>query len=91
MEINMFKQVKVNAKTIKVHCKVSDSFSGGIYDQDGQELLDIDHDYVPPFFPEGGGDYLILDIDLDTGFIKNWEAPAAEEIQDYIKAMQEDA
>lgn len=37
---------------------------------------------VPDFFPgEHYGDYLILNIDLETGQIKNWKKPAATDIE----------
>lgn len=30
------------------------------------------------------GDYVILDIDLDTGKILNWKPPTAEQIEEWI-------
>jgi hypothetical protein len=38
--------------------------------------------YVPDFFPdEHYGDYVILDIDADTGQILNWKKPTAKDLE----------
>jgi hypothetical protein len=85
MEINMTKPVKVQAKTFKVHIKCRDGFQGDLVDQDGQILKEYEG-YVPSFFPgEHYGDYLILDIDLDTGTITNWKKLKPEQIEEFIK------
>lgn len=84
MEINITKPVKVNAKTLKLHMKVRDQFEADLVDQDGETLKEYEG-YVPEFMPgEHYGDYLILDIDIDTGVIKNWKAPSAEQVQEFI-------
>jgi hypothetical protein len=86
MEINQLKQVKVNAKTLKVHVKVTDRFGGELVDQDGITIFKFDDTYVPDFFPgDHYGDYLILDIDIDTGMITNWVKPTALQIEEAIK------
>jgi len=86
VEINQLKQVKVNAKTLKIHCKVTDRFQYSIEDADGQVLHEQDDGYVPDFMPgQHYGDYVILDIDLDTGVVKNWRTPSAEQIEQAIK------
>jgi hypothetical protein len=36
------------------------------------------------------GDYIILDIDIDTGVIKNWKKPTKEVIKEWIKANDDD-
>ncbi len=85
MEINITKPVKVQARTFKVHIKCRDGFTGDLLDQDGQILKEY-KGYVPSFFPgEHYGDYLILDIDLDTGMITNWKNIYPEQIEDFIK------
>lgn len=86
MEIDQVKTVKVNAKTLKIHLKVTDRFSASLLDQDGQTLHDQDDGYVPGFMPgQHYGDYVILDIDIDTGMVTNWKKPSAEQIQEWIK------
>jgi hypothetical protein len=90
MEINITKPVKVNAKTIKIHVKCSDRFGYEITDQDGQRLFQQDDGYVPSFMPGPHyGDYIILDIDIDTGMVTNWKKPDAEEIEEIIKGEDE--
>jgi hypothetical protein len=84
MEINLIKPVKVNAKTLKLHIKVSDRFTGDLVDQDGEILKEYEG-YVPSFFPgQHYGDYLILDIDIDAGVITNWKTPTAAEVEEFI-------
>lgn len=89
MEINMTKPIKVQAKTFKLHIKCRDNFEGDLVDQDGQVLKEYEG-YVPSFFPgEHYGDYLILDIDIDTGMINNWRRLKASDIEEFIE-MEED-
>ncbi len=84
MEIEATEIVKVNAKTLKLYLKVCDRFTGTLESETGTELKDFD-DYVPGFMPgEHYGDYVILDIDIDTGQITNWKQPTAEELQNWI-------
>ena len=90
MEINITKPVQVNAKTFKLHIKVCDGFGGTLVDQDGATLKEYDG-YVPGFFPEQHfGDYLILNIDIDTGMITNWVKPDAKEIEEFIEGGESD-
>lgn len=90
MKINMKKTVAVEAKTLHIHLKVSNCFGGKITDQDGSILVDKDDGYVPDFMPgEHYGDYVILDIDLDSGQIKNWKKPTAEQIENFIGGEDE--
>jgi hypothetical protein len=84
MQISMTKQVPVEAKTLKLHMKVCDQFEADLEDQDGQTLKRYEG-YVPKFMPgDHYGDYLILDIDIDTGQIVNWTKPDAEELEAFI-------
>lgn len=90
MKINQMKQVQVEAKTLHVHLKVRDEFGGKITDQDGNTLVDKEDGYVPGFMPgEHYGDYVILDIDLDSGKIINWKTPTASELEEFINAKED--
>ena len=90
MEINQQKTVKVNAKTLRIHCKVSNRFTYAIDDEQGEEIHCQDDGYVPDFMPgEHYGDYVILDIDLDTGMVTNWTKPTAAQIEAAIKPEDE--
>lgn len=83
-EIDMTKKVKVQAKTLGLHLKVRDDFTARLTDQHGEILLDYEG-YVPGFMPgEHFGDYVILDIDLDTGQILNWKPPTAKALETWI-------
>lgn len=87
--IAMKKEVHVEAKTLKIYCKVCDNFTAALVDQNGHEIYDQEDGYVPGFMPgEHFGDYLILDIDLDTGKVLNWKPPTAEEIEVWINRDQ---
>ncbi len=89
MEINATKIVKVNAKTLSIHMKCCDTFECQIIDQDGQILKQYEG-YVPKFMPgEHWGDYLILDIDLNTGQITNWKKLDASDVEEFIKGEEE--
>lgn len=90
MEINQQKTVKVNAKTLRIRCKVSDQFNYGIANAQGEEIYSQDNGYVPDFMPgEHYGDYVLLDIDLDTGMVTNWKTPTASQIESAIKQEDE--
>lgn len=91
MEISATKKVQVNAKTLKLHLKVCDRFTAEIADSDNETIWEQDDGYVPDFMPgQHYGDYVILDIDLDSGQIINWEVPTPGQIEDLINAKEED-
>jgi hypothetical protein len=90
MQINMTKKIPVEAKTLKVHIKVCDRFGADLVDQHGETIHQFEDCYVPDFMPgQHYGDYLILDIDLDTGRIVNWTSPSAEDIENAIKPQDD--
>ena len=85
MKIGQKKTVDVEAKTLSIYMKVCDQFSGTIHDQDGKEIGGKEDCYVPDFMPgEHYGDYLILDIEIETGRITNWKPPTVEQIEKFI-------
>jgi len=70
--------------------KVRDGFAAGLQDAQGAEVGSYEG-YVPDFFPgEHYGDYLILNIDLETGQITNWKKPAAADIEKMLSQGEED-
>lgn len=86
IKLTMTKKVEVEAKTLRIYSKICDQFTATMEDADGDIIAEWDNDYVPSFMPsEHYGDYLILDIDLATGQILNWEKPTAEMLERYIK------
>lgn len=91
MKLNIIIPSRVEAKTLQIHCKVCDSFEAYILDPSGNEIGGQEDGYVPEFMPgQHHGDYIILAIDLDTGFITNWKKPTAEQIEKFI-AIKEGA
>ena len=49
--------------------------------KDGKVIGEYDG-YVPKFFPGMHyGDYVMLDIDIETGKIVNWNRPNAEDLE----------
>jgi len=90
MEINKLETVKVNVKTLKIHLKVSDRFTASLESATGTEIFEQSDGYVPDFMPgQHYGDYVILDVDIDTGQITNWNKPSAEQIQEWISGEED--
>ena len=85
MKLGITKKVYVDAKTLKIHIKIRDEFSACLQDQDGEEIFCQEDGYVPSLMPgEHFGDYIILDIDIDTGQVTNWKTPSEEDLMDWI-------
>lgn len=63
------------AKTISFSAKCSDMFNATLREDDRHAQY---NGYVPSFL--GGGDYVQLKIDLETGQILNWKAPTEEDL-----------
>lgn len=90
MQINQTKTVPVEAKTLRMCLKVSDRFTGDILDQDGSEIGGQEDGYVPDFMPgQHYGDYVMLDIDLDTGKVVNWTPPSADQVEAFISKNED--
>jgi hypothetical protein len=75
---------EVNAKEIRMCLKVSDRFGASIHDEEGNVIGGQNDGYVPGWMPGGGGDYVELDIDLDTGMVTNWKTPNPKDIAKFI-------
>jgi hypothetical protein len=87
MQIAKQTEVVVEPVVLKIRCKVTDRFTASLEDKDGHEVHDQDDGYVPDFMPgQHYGDYLMLDIDLETGKILNWKAPTPDQIQEWVNA-----
>ena len=86
MKINQLKQIEVDAKTVKIYVKCCDRFTFSIEDEQGAEVFTQDDGYVPSFMPgEHYGDYIILDIDIDSGVVMNWKKITAQMIEEAIR------
>lgn len=85
IELDITIPQKVRAKTLKLHLKVTDRFSAALHDTNGAKLHRQDDGYVPAFMPgEHYGDYVILDIDIQTGQITNWKPPTSKQLQQWM-------
>ena len=40
--------------------------------------------YVPSGFGIGGGDYIELEIDFETGQILNWKKPSDDDVEEFL-------
>jgi hypothetical protein len=68
-------------KIISISAKSVDLFWASYQTASGAEVGQRDG-YTPKFFPgEHYGDYVMLDIDVDTGKILNWKKPSQGAIQ----------
>jgi len=66
-------------KTINICAKCSDMCNIQFIDADG--TITEQDGYVPAWLsPNGYGDYVELEIDAQTGRIRNWKAPTVKEI-----------
>lgn len=85
MKIGKKKTVEIDAKILSLCLKTADRFTATLQDPDGDTIHDHDG-YVPDFMPgEHHGDYVLLDIDIDTGKILNWTPPTREQIENFIE------
>jgi len=77
---------KHKGKTVLSICaKCSDRFAATLIDGNGKVLKEHDG-YVPKLMPgQHWGDYVILDIDIETGQILNWKKPTEEKLNLFIK------
>lgn len=90
IELEITKPQKVRAATLKIHCKVRDEFTASVVDEQGEEIFGQEDGYVWGFMPGCHyGDYLVLDIDLETGVVKNWKAPTAGQLQEQAEALRD--
>ncbi|CAB4131573.1 hypothetical protein UFOVP276_23 [uncultured Caudovirales phage] len=68
------------SRIIKMNAKCSDLFYAELL-IDGKHTGQEHDGYVPEFFPGNHyGDYVILNIDIDTGKILNWKTPTTGEL-----------
>lgn len=83
--IQVSERKEVTAKTLKVHMKVCDQFCAELVDTEGRLICEQTDDYVPGFMPGSHyGDYLILDIDVETGAITNWKKSIKNDLQEWV-------
>lgn len=90
IELEITRPAKVRAKELRIFCKVCDNFTASLHDDRGEIICFQDDGYVPGFMPgEHSGDYLILNIDIETGQVTNWKVPKAAVLQEWIEETKE--
>jgi hypothetical protein len=73
---------EINVTSISISAKCSDLCHAQLIDVQGNILAEHDG-YVPDLMPgEHYGDYVILDIDLETGTILNWKRPSRKVVEE---------
>lgn len=70
----------IDISSISISAKCSDLCFTQLVDKNNN-VLATKNGYVPKFMPDDGGDYVVLDIDLETGTILNWKRPTKQSIE----------
>ena len=71
---------------LSISAKSSDLNSISYKDKNGKVTEGKDYSYVPHNIGIGGGDYVELDIDMETGQILNWKPVSDTKV---LKAIKE--
>jgi hypothetical protein len=87
MKFHIKIEKEVEATQISICAKCSDCCSATLKDAHGNEIADSDG-YVPDWFPDNGGDYVVLDIELATGKILNWRPPTGRDLEEWVKEVK---
>jgi hypothetical protein len=70
-------------KTIKFSAKCSDLFGASLL-ENGRVIGNYDG-YVPDCVPGEYGDYVRMEIDIETGRILNWKKPTIKQLRETFK------
>jgi len=82
-------QKHVEAKTLMVYAKVGSTLNVHLIGSDKQVIAEQEDGPVPAFMPgEHYGEYVIFDIDIDTGQIINWRKPTVRQVMDWIDQQE---
>jgi len=74
---------------ISMCAKCSDLFDASLIDDNGKTIGEYEG-YVPDFFPgKHYGDYVELDIDIETGKILNWKKPTKKQLDEVFNKKYE--
>ena len=76
-------------RTISISAKCSDLFTAMLREKSGDEInshyVGEYQGYVPDFFPGNHyGDYVELEIDVETGQILNWKKPTKKDLKIFV-------
>lgn len=84
--VTLSKKVTVNveAKTVGICAKPCDAGTYTLLDEAHRTICYVDG-YVPRWLGEDdSGDYIELEIDLETEQVLNWKAPTAKELERWM-------
>jgi hypothetical protein len=76
------------SNTIKITAKCSDMFNAQLVEKStsSREIIGEHDGYVPAWFPNPQtkhyGDYVELEIDIETGQILNWKKPTTAQLHE---------
>jgi hypothetical protein len=74
------------SKIVSISAKCSDLFNACLSGDDRNQIGQDYDGYVPKWFPgDHYGDYIILDIDIETGRITNWKTPTEQQLAKTFK------
>jgi len=73
-------------RTLLIQAKCSDCCVIELIDTEAN-ITKENHGYVPRNLGIGGGDYVKLEVDIDSGKIIGWEYPENEDILQELKNM----
>lgn len=91
IKITVPSKITFQAKEIRLCLKVRDEFTASLHDEAGVVICLQEDGYVPSLMPDKHyGDYVKLNIDLETGQITNWQAPSAEVIEEFVAQCEGD-
>lgn len=74
---------------LRISAKSSDLNSISFKDKNGKVTEGGEYSYVPEGIGIGGGDYVELDIDTETGQIQNWKPLSDAKVIDAMKKCNE--
>lgn len=74
-------------KTIRIYAHAQDRTNLVAKDEHRHTIADVDG-YVPSCIGIGGGDYVDLVIDIETGQIQNWVKPADDDLIEAFKLLK---
>ena len=81
-------KITVDVKKAYINLKCRDDFNCILFDEEENKILEYEG-YVPnEIFPGEYGDYLVLEIDIDTGVILNWKTPKLSDLENFIENNQ---
>lgn len=88
MKVNIKVEKEVDIKVVRLSAKIRDEGTYTFLDSEGNKVLSLEESYVPSLFPgDHYGDYLDLEIDIETGQILNWKKIDQKTFQRFMNEL----